>query len=133
MTNLHPTKTRLRLLRDVADGNVWFSPHSSAVQNRATTPASNVLSATAEQRQAGWITADIREGADTLGHYPYRPTGTGWNLLAQHLPDAGPIPPVWLLDVDGVVNADSPQWGVKTTTGKAHAAGFTATYEQVRS
>ncbi|MFY1595581.1 hypothetical protein [Micromonospora sp. WMMD737] len=121
--NLFPTKTRLRLLRDVADGMVWFSPHENAVHNRATAPAHNVLSATAEQRQAGWITVDIRDNADTLGHYPYRPTGTGWNLLAKHLPDAGPIPPVWLLDVDGVINATTPQWGCETSIGKARAAG----------
>lgn len=122
--NLFPTKTRLRLLRDVADGHVKYLPNQGGM-NFATSPPANVLAATAEQRQAGWITVDIREGSDTLGAYPYRPTATGWNLLAQHMPDAGPVPPVWLLDVDGVINANSPQWGVQSTTGKARAAGTT--------
>lgn len=31
--------------------------------------------------------------------------------------------PVWLLDVDGVINVDSPQWGQKLATGRATALG----------
>lgn len=33
--------------------------------------------------------------------------------------------PVWLLDVDGVINVDSPQWGQKPATGRATALGHT--------
>jgi hypothetical protein len=32
--------------------------------------------------------------------------------------------PVWLLDVDGVINAGSPGWGGAPRTGNAYSAGF---------
>lgn len=81
--SLFPTKTRLRLLRDVADGLVRYAPNASPpVMNLATTPPANVLSPTAEQRQAGWITVDVREGNDVLGAYPYELTGVGRAVLA---------------------------------------------------
>lgn len=38
--------------------------------------------------------------------------------------------PVWLLDVDGVINANSPQWGEKPAevTAYAHDYGYTLRY-----
>lgn len=37
-TDLFPTKTRLRLLQDVADGKVVYAPNQGGVLNLATTP-----------------------------------------------------------------------------------------------
>ncbi|MCX5066744.1 hypothetical protein OOJ91_12895 [Micromonospora lupini] len=123
--SLYPTKTRVRLLQDVADGLVQFSPHGHpAVANVATTPPANVLAAASEQRQAGWIHVDITEGKDVLGAYPYNPTGAGWGILAAHgNPDLDSLPPVWLLDVDGVVNAREPGWSAAAREGTAYYSG----------
>ena len=35
----------------------------------------------------------------------------------------GDLPPVWLLDVDGVVNTSRPGWGAAPRKGTAYAAG----------
>jgi len=42
------------------------------------------------------------------------------------MPGAGPVsdlPPVWLLDVDGVVNANKPGWGTPMRRAMAYAEG----------
>lgn len=43
-----------------------------------------------------------------------------WGLDGE--PDRSPSP-VWLLDVDGVVNASEPEWGAAPHHGTAHALG----------
>lgn len=82
MSDLYPTRTRLALLQDVDDGQVVFAPGQGGVLNLATTPPTQVVSATAEMRRAGWIDVDLDEGADVLGSYPYAVTDTGRAVLA---------------------------------------------------
>lgn len=90
--SLHPNHARLALLQDVDDGLVVYAPGQGGVLNLATQPPRSVVSETAEMREVGWISVDIREGADTLGSYPYALTDTGRAVLEGGVQSAPVFP-----------------------------------------
>jgi hypothetical protein len=68
VSDLYPTKTRLALLRDVADGEVWqHSNGESVVSLSGDTGGPSVARCTAaieEQRDAGWVhLVELKHGA----------------------------------------------------------------------
>lgn len=55
MADLYPTKTRLALLRDIADGKVADDPDGTPMLHLGGGERTKVASATWELESAGWI------------------------------------------------------------------------------
>lgn len=83
--SLYPTKTRLALLRAVAEGEVWQNSNGESVETLAATlgvsdPVRRVTAGIAEQERAGWVhLAELKYGSKQ-----WQLTATGREVLAEH-------------------------------------------------
>lgn len=84
-TGLHPTKTRLGLLKAVAQDDVfrWFKDGEDYQSLTAKGPDLKVTSRIAELEQAGWV--ELGRPGDVVGR-PWRTTTDGYAVLAEHVP-----------------------------------------------
>lgn len=86
MSDLYPTKTRLALLRDVADGVVWGrrSAGRDANWNAWRGVTGRVTASIREMERVGWVKLGRPESPSFYASRPYELTDAGRAVLDAH-------------------------------------------------